>query len=328
MHHTQKTFFICSHWNSTRSGDPLICKPCCRKANNSEKVPVIDAAQATSAAPTYFRPVRLLDRLLVDGGYGQTNNPSEAAYEHYFWELEKPKSDYHRINMVNIGTGTDPENPTEVKASILDYIPLARIVGDLAKLATESEKVGRRMNMQSETAKDGIGPLRFARFSANRGDIHGISLGAYKALQHIEESTDEYLADPEVLRRLDEFAEQLAETCRTRDQQDTPVTEPQVVISTITERAGKTQITPQITFTAASEDEGKVTDGQDENGSVTGNLPALTDESARASVDSPRTPADDGQIPLEDHQSEGSKSPECLCTPSVSLVEDIGEGRS
>ena len=40
---------------------------------------MVDAAHATSAAPTYFEPVRLGDRTLVDGGVFAIN-PSVFAY--------------------------------------------------------------------------------------------------------------------------------------------------------------------------------------------------------------------------------------------------------
>lgn len=272
---------------------------------------MIDAARATSAAPTYFKPVRLLGRLLVDGGYGETNNPSEAAYEHYFWEGLKPKSQYENIRMVNIGTGTHPKHPVDwqPEASLLDYIPLARIIGDLAKLATESEKVGKRMTMQAESARGGVGPLKFARFSANCGDIHEIDLGDWRALDHIEACTYEYLRNPEVLQQLEEFAEQLADTCRTRAQQDVPLMEPEIVISTVTkQQQGRPRITPRISLTAPATS-GRHETNLDDNASVTGNLPPLTDESGRLSSDAPLTPIDD-QRSLRGKQSEVLRSPD------------------
>jgi predicted acylesterase/phospholipase RssA len=44
-----------------------------------EGVSMVDAAHATSAAPTYFEPVKLGDRTLIDGGVFATN-PSVFAY--------------------------------------------------------------------------------------------------------------------------------------------------------------------------------------------------------------------------------------------------------
>ena len=47
--------------------------------SDSDDVSLVDAAHASSAAPTYFEPVRVGDRTLIDGGVGAIN-PSLYAY--------------------------------------------------------------------------------------------------------------------------------------------------------------------------------------------------------------------------------------------------------
>jgi uncharacterized protein len=60
-----------------------------------DDVSMVDAAHASSAAPTYFEPVRLGDRTLVDGGVFATN-PAMCAYAETAGDLEV---------LVSLGTG-------------------------------------------------------------------------------------------------------------------------------------------------------------------------------------------------------------------------------
>ena len=61
----------------------------------SDDVSMVDAAHASSAAPSYFEPVRVGDATLVDGGVFATN-PSMCAYAEVSGELEL---------LVSLGTG-------------------------------------------------------------------------------------------------------------------------------------------------------------------------------------------------------------------------------
>lgn len=311
-----EAFFICSHWKSEDSQDRLICTQSCRKTGKKADVQVIQAARATSAAPTYFKHVDLLNSLLVDGGYGFTNNPSHAAYEHYFLGLSGPQK-YRCIRMVNIGTGTEPKRADDwqPQRSFVDYIPwfqgAARTTGDLAKMATDSERVGKQMHVLAAMSKElGSDLLKFERFSADRGEIHQISLYDYKAIGHIEQITEEYLQDEGVLRRLEESAEQLAETCRTRERQDTAGTEQEVTVSTIIHPEQQTEpyMLPEITFSAPSTDIPQTSEQHQDTESIPVNVPELTYESARASIEPPRTPAGDNQSLHEEPRTEQIKS--------------------
>jgi uncharacterized protein len=72
--------------------------------NSSFDWPLTDIARATSAAPTFFRPLHLErsreDYVLVDGGV-YVNNPSMAAYA----EARALYPDADRIVVVSVGTG-------------------------------------------------------------------------------------------------------------------------------------------------------------------------------------------------------------------------------
>ncbi|KAJ9652360.1 hypothetical protein H2198_008399 [Neophaeococcomyces mojaviensis] len=55
-----------------------------RLEDNTDQIKVVDPARATHAAPTYFNLVETIGKLLVDGGFNLANNPSKAAWDHYF----------------------------------------------------------------------------------------------------------------------------------------------------------------------------------------------------------------------------------------------------
>lgn len=286
------TVFICSHWNNTDSDSPLICKQGCRKSNQ-DKVPVIDAARATSAAPTFFKHVELLDSLLVDGGFGNTNNPSHAAYTHYFW----PRlSEFDYIRMVNIGTGSMPKE-YKPKKSWVHYLPYfgsaASVLSSLAKIATDSEEKGDIMRTLAGVSQGlGSGVLRFDRFSADRGDIHLINLYEHGAISKLEDITNEYLRDEGVIKRLEDFAEELALTCRARRARAAAPREHHIVLSEVSETGTGTQVTPQIILESVHNEAQLVELHHDQEPQPAPGTPPelVVDASSRGSFDSPTTP--------------------------------------
>lgn len=158
-----------------------------------------------------------MKKILVDGGYGETNNPSHDAWVHYttvFQEILETD----RTRWVNIGTGTSNDEPTVYKRGWFDLlIPtyfrnVMHTIRDLEKIATDSERTGKFMHEMSKMNKS---KLDFYRFSANNG-VHGIALDDYRAIddQKLERLTKEYLDDPKVETELRALAHSLADDYR------------------------------------------------------------------------------------------------------------------
>ncbi|MBD3419113.1 MAG: phospholipase [Chitinivibrionales bacterium] len=72
------------------------------KSFKQTSLSVVEAADATSAAPTYFPTVKCGPQWLIDGGV-IANNPSMCAYAEAFKRWKGTDED---IRVVNIGTGT------------------------------------------------------------------------------------------------------------------------------------------------------------------------------------------------------------------------------
>ncbi|KAL2437480.1 hypothetical protein ABEF95_008185 [Exophiala dermatitidis] len=178
------------------------------------------AARATSAAPSYFEPMIIQGRSLVDGGYGDTNNPSWAAKIHYHQSHGLPAR--HPLVLINVGTGTLPEGYDEVRLRKRPWwtrllpnslVEALGLLSDLVKMATESEYRASDLAYISALAPE---KLFFQRFSADTG-MHNIRLDKWQAAtdsygpSEIEIKTEAYLAKPEVQMRLKIAANKLAD---------------------------------------------------------------------------------------------------------------------
>lgn len=172
-----------------------------------------DASRATSAAPTYFDPVRIMRKILVDGGYGETNNPSQDAWQHYTELKEILHTD--RVRWVNIGTGTSKDQSLPPKRAWKDLLlpnyfqNIMHTLRDLEKIATDSENTGVSMRLISDMDRS---QLDFYRFSATNG-VHKVSLDDYLAIDNkeLERLTLEYVKEPKVEEGLRALARLLAD---------------------------------------------------------------------------------------------------------------------
>ena len=215
-----------NNYTKTRKSEPVfLCSHMCRPELGNEYRPckMCDAACATSAAPTYFEPQKLLGKTLVDGGFGDTNNPSNAALDHYriekkSWSLPLDE----QLIWINVGTGSPPPHISMTRAKrpfwsflIPDFLlEIHHLMNDLQQIATDSEQVAKNM---STLARETRGNLQYSRFSANNG-LHTIGLDDYESVDNdtIKDLTEKYLNTTEVQRKLQATAKSLADSCKRR----------------------------------------------------------------------------------------------------------------
>lgn len=178
------------------------------------------AARATSAAPSYFKPMTIQGRQFVDGGYGETNNPSWAAWWHY--KQNHNLSSDQTLVMINIGTGTcsrtnaEPQmqqRPFWTKLIPNGIVAAQGLMADLAKMATDAEAPASRLWYIADTSPE---QLLIERFSVDTG-IDTIKLDDWQAATStdrpsiVETKTMAYLEKPDVRRRLERAAIALAD---------------------------------------------------------------------------------------------------------------------
>ena len=199
---------------------------CSRPCDDEVGCLVSQAARATSAAPTFFPAQRIGNRLFADGGVLH-NNPSYAIYAHYE-EADKlaknaqpPRSlghhqiDFSKVRIVNIGTGTTTDELLlSREGSSAGYIPefirsakfLKRI---LVEAAADAENVVGQMESLAHASQKG-GKIKYERFSADN-ELCFIKLDKYRAIDKIEELTQDYLSKTQVQVKLQSLAKELAE---------------------------------------------------------------------------------------------------------------------
>ncbi|MDF2691159.1 MAG: patatin [Gammaproteobacteria bacterium] len=91
-----KDVLITSYDIKTRT--PVFMTRALSQTNPNSDLYMWQAARATSAAPTYFNPLKIKNHLLVDGGIF-VNNPAGALYSHIVSRKEK------NILLISLGTG-------------------------------------------------------------------------------------------------------------------------------------------------------------------------------------------------------------------------------
>jgi hypothetical protein len=203
-----------TNWTKRRKRDKvLLCSHRCRpgpgRTNPYETCRVCDAARATSAAPTYFKEKKVGKKVLVDGGYGETNNPSLNAYRHYLFNPQNAPelTSSDDIHWVNIGTGTWPKNAPPPTQPWLRYLlpesanTMLNSVRDLMAIATECETTADQMRTYERVQSQ----FTFSRFSADTG-LHTIALDRHDELEKIEQQTMEYLQKKSVKEELKRVA--------------------------------------------------------------------------------------------------------------------------
>lgn len=184
-----------------------------RNAGREDNYTILQVSRATSAAPLYFKSVRLEEDdeefELIDGGFG-ANNPSEEAY--------RSVKQLHNKNpkavsvLVSIGTGKNLEHGRNPKAGYRLYL---RYANAAAKWATDSEKTHETV---SDILKDNA---KYFRLNVEHG-MGKMKLDAWKGrggqdtLALIRAKTEDYLATEEARLKIFESAKHLVSIRRTR----------------------------------------------------------------------------------------------------------------
>ena len=194
-------------------------------------LPIWQVARATSAAPTYFRPIKI-ERgnmrgsvTFKDGGFG-SNNPSEEAYNDI---IDKHGGRSQSMGpFVSIGTGIPPFNLFSEKKGNFNNA----ITNFTAAVKLPSRTVGVDQRMERLSVHDNKEHFPYFRFDGGER-LGEVALDEWKShrftrltgkdknpgsitLEKIFVATAAYLAEPMVQRRLTECAKILVRRRRLR----------------------------------------------------------------------------------------------------------------
>lgn len=174
-HDTCKVF-VCA----TRAGNstPAVLRSYESDRNNHlyDICKIWEAARATSAASTFFRPIEIGHQQYVDGAIKGRNNPIISAN----LESKDIWPDEDRL-LISIGTGIAPNKPFTGN--------LVALANRLKEIVTDTEQTNEDFEGDH---MDMIRNNRFFRFNVSQG-LGTIGLEEYQAVGQIEAFTDSYL---------------------------------------------------------------------------------------------------------------------------------------
>ena len=152
---------------------------------SNDNATIVEAALATSAATTYFKPVTIGVRQYVDGALG-SNNPVDYVWQEAqsIWCPDDGKLEPMVKCFVSIGTG----NPGS-KAFQDSAIKFA--TQDLKDITTETESTATRSLAQHRGL---LVQKRYFRYNVEQG-LQDVGLEEYLKQPEIEAATQTYLAN-------------------------------------------------------------------------------------------------------------------------------------
>jgi predicted acylesterase/phospholipase RssA len=234
-----RTFVVATR-GLVANGPPVLLRSYDCKGHMAENCAIWEAARATSAAPSFFKPISISDvsdstkEHFIDGGVAH-NNPAEVALTEArnIWTRSK------RFCLLSIGTGrektikfaqthnaaTMPEesqsNPTRL-TQIVNNIPvlsalsrtyqataglkaLMNIARACVDLSNSSERVHERV-FTTANSTDGDARFPYHRFNADR-DLDKIGLHEWKKVPEIIALTRKYMSEGVSVRNMEQCVE-------------------------------------------------------------------------------------------------------------------------
>ena len=185
-----------------------------RNPDSNIDYPIWQVARATSAAPTYFKAVKLKPKdeefEFIDGGLG-ANNPSEEVYQ----SVEQLSKNHRGAvsELVSIGTGKSTEKGKNHKTGYRLYLKYANAA---IQWAAQSEATHERMG--SQTRKDGT---NYSRLNVEQG-LAKVKLDTWKGkkgartLKLIRAETRKYLESDAAQEKIRGVAERVVQIRRCR----------------------------------------------------------------------------------------------------------------
>ena len=180
---TNDNSFVCTVDQNTKSIVRLRSYALSDESNISASI--CQAALATSAATTFFEPVRIGNRKFADGGLGANNPVNEVEGEAAnIWCSES--GDLKPLVKCFLSIGTGNPGIKAFEESLVKF--LGKTVVDIA---TETEETEKRFIAKW---RKHYGENRYFRFNVDQG-LQSIGLDEYKQQGAIESATERYLVN-------------------------------------------------------------------------------------------------------------------------------------
>lgn len=165
---------------------------------------IVQAARATTAAPTFFKRAVIndqgIDRAYLDGGVVQ-NNPANVVLQ----EANRVFGKNRKVScLVSIGTGKLRTNHVPKQGLFDRFIPVD-VARAMAKIATDTEETHQALQHRFNS-RPGI----YFRFTVDEG-MQDIGMDEWNKLDGVMSHTEKYLRSEDVRPKLELAVKALAE---------------------------------------------------------------------------------------------------------------------
>ena len=175
--------FVCTRFQTTNSTTRLRNYRVLKGTNFNPTI--LEAAMATSAAPTYFSDVDIESIKFIDGAFGANNPAFEVEEEATDLWCEKTGLIQPLVKcFISVGTGHQGVRSVSDKG-------LKNLIQTLQKEATETEATNQKFLGQW---RNHVEQWRCFRFNVPHG-LDKVSLAEYKEKPHISSATATYLEE-------------------------------------------------------------------------------------------------------------------------------------
>lgn len=173
-------------------------------------------ARATTAAPTYFKPLVIKKEKFLDGGFGTANNPAWHAYLEVK-QMSKGNDDDAVGLLVSIGTGKSNRVPPVAKKDTGLWSHYTGILKYAVATTSDSEDTHLKMLALTEDSC-----VQYERFNVD-GGLGDVDLGEWRVsrgenitLNRIQAQTEAYLRQAAVRKKLEHVANVLVKNRQAR----------------------------------------------------------------------------------------------------------------
>jgi hypothetical protein len=192
--------FVCAV-TSANIGSPTLFRTYNVPRGESYNCKIWEAARATSAAPTFFKPIKIgrenAEETFIDAALG-CNNPVRQVLGEV--ELAFPGAPIACV--VSIGTGQRSTIGLPKADAFQKWLP-TKVIGVLQKLAVDSETTAEDLQKRFENV-----PGVYFRLNVEHG-MQGITLEEWNKLGEVTTHTRKYLEKVKVSKEVDNIVKAL-----------------------------------------------------------------------------------------------------------------------
>lgn len=181
------------------AGIPVLFRTYVSTENPNSDCTIWEAARATSAAPTFFKGMKIKTQTYVDGGMGH-NNPTPLVIE----EAKRVFPNQPISFVLSIGTGKGDIISLQKPSFFQRNIIPTDVIDAIKQIATDCEKTHQEVSRRFENE-----PGVYVRLNVEQG-LQRVSLSDWEKLPEVQAHTESFLGHEEVKKELNRAVEVLS----------------------------------------------------------------------------------------------------------------------